>query len=254
MVTNKELKQFKINIPRKAVKFVLFQRTQYLFFRRNVVVQKIITFLPKRIAWALESLFSYFNSTVSIEAMLTKKKVENLFSMEMNNEYESMKQYLPVNANSILDIGCGVAGIDIFLSKHYESPSIYLLDKTEMPNKVYYGLTNKGCYYNSLDVAKKLLESNGVKSENIYLEEATDNKINFNNKFDLVVSLISWGFHYPVSTYLDEVYEKLNDKGVLVIDIRKKSEVDGVEEIRKKFGNVGVVYESSGNTRIVAVK
>lgn len=254
MVTNKELKQFKIDIPRKAVKFVLFQRTQYLFFRRSVVVQKIITFLPKRIAWALESVFSYFDSVVSVEAMFTRKKVEELFNQEMNNEYESMKQYLPANANSILDIGCGVAGIDIFLNKHYGSPNIYLLDKTEMPSKVYYGLTSKGCYYNSLDIAKKLLEENGVKSENIHLEEAMDNKINFDTKFDLVVSLISWGFHYPVSTYLDEVYEKLNNGGALIIDVRKKSGVDGIEEIRKKFGNVGTVYESSGNTRVFATK
>lgn len=254
MAFNIESKQFKINIPRKAVKFILFQRTQYLFFRRSVVVQKAITFLPKRIAWALESLFSYFNSTVSFEAMFTRKKVSELFSRELNDEYENMKQYLPANANSILDIGCGVAGIDIFLNKHYGSPNIYLLDKTEMPSKVYYGLTNKGCYYNSLEIAKKLLEENGVDSLNIHIEEATDDKIHFDAKFDLVVSLISWGFHYPVSTYLDEVYEKLNDGGVLIIDVRKKSEVDGIEEVRKKFGNVGTVYESSGNTRVFAIK
>lgn len=215
----------------------------------------MITFLPKRLAWALESLFSYFNSTVSVEAMLTRKKVSELFSEEMNSEYESMRQYLPVSANSILDIGCGVGGIDIFLNKHYGGSSdIYLLDKTEMPRKVYYGLTNKGCYYNSLEIAKKLLEENGVNSRNIHLEEAIDNKINFDTKFDLVVSLISWGFHYPVSTYIDEVYKKLNSGGVLIIDVRKKSEVDSVEEIRKKFGNVGIIYESSGNTRVIAIK
>lgn len=255
MAFNVESRQFKIDIPRKAVKFILFQRTQYLFFRRSVFVQKMIPFLPKRLAWALESLFSYFNSTVSVEAMLTRKKVSELFSEEINSEYQSMRQYLPASANSILDIGCGVGGINIFLNKHYGGLSdIYLLDKTEMPRKVYYSLTNKGCYYNSLKIAKKLLEENGVNSENIHLEEAIDNKINFDIKFDLVISLISWGFHYPVSTYLDEVYKKLNSGGVLIIDVRKKSEVDGVEEIRKKFGNIGVIYESSGNTRIVAIK
>ncbi len=243
-------------VPREATKFVIFQRTQYLFFRRNRVVQKIVKLLPKRLAYALESLFSNFNLIVSIEAFFTHKTVEKMLDAEMNMEYESMKSFLPNKVSSILDIGSGVGGIDVLLFRHYQSlnPKIYLLDKTEMPSKVYYSFKPKGCYYNSLPLSRKLLEQNDIPKDNIFTEEAKDNHIGFDSKFDLVVSLISWGFHYPVATYLDRVYDKLNKDGALIMDIRKVQGSNGLQEIKQKFGNYKIIYESSKNTRIVAIK
>ncbi len=248
--------QWQVLVPKEATKYVIFQRTQYLFFRRNSIVQKIVKLLPKRIAYSLESLFSNFNLIVSIEAFFTHKTVEKMLSNEMNAEYESMKNYLPKNVHSILDIGCGVGGIDVLLFKHYQNlnPKIYLLDKTEMPSKVYYSFKPKGCYYNSLPLSRKLLEQNKVPKDKIFTEEARDNHIDFDAKFDLVISLISWGFHYPVSTYLDQVYDKLNAGGALIIDVRKVHGSNGLNEIKQKFGNYKIIYESSKNTRIVAMK
>ncbi len=252
MFNNREL----IRVPREAVKYVIFQRTQYLFFRRSNFIQKIIKYIPRRLAYAVESLFSNFNMMVSAEAFFTHKTVEKLLTSEIRSEYESMKKFLPSNAKSILDIGCGVAGIDVFLYRHYQnqSPKIYLLDKTEMPAKVYYSFRPKGCYYNSLPLSRKLLELNNVPKGNIFTEEARDNVIDFNVKFDLVISLISWGFHYPVSTYLDRVFEILNRGGALILDIRKVEGSNGLSEVKQKFGNCQIIYESSKNTRIVAIK
>jgi hypothetical protein len=167
-----------------------------------------------------------------------------------------MLPYLPTNANSILDIGSGVAAIDVLLFRHYShnNPKIFLLDKTEMPSKVYYSFKPKGCYYNSLYLSRTLLEENGIPKDNIFTEEADGKSINFEASFDLVISLISWGFHYPVSTYLDQVYEKMNPGGSLIMDIRKVSDSNGLEEVRKKFGNIEIIYESDKNARIVARK
>lgn len=245
-----------IKVPRKATKYVIFQRTQYLFFRRNRFVQKAIKLIPRRLAYAIESLFSNFNLSVSIESFFTHGTVEKLLTGEMCFEYNSMKDFLPKNAKSILDIGSGVAAIDVLLYRHYDEykPSIYLLDKTEMPSKVYYSFKSKGCYYNSLPLSKKLLIDNGIPSHKVFTEEAKDNKIDFNARFDLVVSLISWGFHYPVSTYLDQVYEKLNIGGALVMDVRKVEGDKGLGEIKNKFGSYEVISESVKNTRIIARK
>lgn len=246
--------QIFIKIPRSATKYVIFQRTQYLFFRRNKFIQKAIKFIPRRLSYAIESLFSNFNLSVSIESFFTHKKVEQLLSDEMWSEYQSMKAYLPIHAKSILDIGSGVAAIDVLLYQHYseDKPSIYLLDKTEMPSKVYYSFKPKGCYYNSLPLSKKLLVDNGIPSEKVFTEEVSEGGINFNTKFDLVVSLISWGFHYPVSTYLDQVYDQLNDGGALIMDVRKVEGNNGLDEIKNKFGDYEIIYESVKNTRIVA--
>lgn len=42
--------------------------------------------------------------------------------------YQSFKPYLP-NEGVILDIGCGMGGIDVLLDQHYGGAEITLLDK-----------------------------------------------------------------------------------------------------------------------------
>ena len=244
-----------IKITRRAVKFILFQRSQYLLWRRSSIIQRLARAMPKRLAFALEALASNFNATVSLEALFTRKQVEKLFSDEMTIEYEQMKPYLPEHAHTILDIGAGVGGIDVILGKHYtaDRPMIYLLDKTEMPRKVYYGLTEKGCFYNSLELARELLLKNGILSEQIFVQEATDdNRIISDAKFDLIVSLISWGFHYPIPTYLDQVYDKLSNQGVLILDVRKHG--NGIEQIQRKFRDTRIIFDAQKHVRMVAWK
>lgn len=239
----------------RVIKFILFQRSQYLLWRRSSVIQKFANMLPRRIAYGLEALASNFNATVSLEALFTRKSVEKLFSEEMTEEYKQMKPYLPEHSHAILDIGAGVGGIDILLGKHYKSdrPMIYLLDKTEMPNKVYYSLREKGCFYNSLALARDLLAENGIRPEQIFLQEATDdNRIISDTKFDLIVSLISWGFHYPIATYLDQVYEKLADNGAVITDVRRHG--NGIELLQKKFARTKIIFEAKKHVRIVAWK
>jgi len=250
------LENARIVIPREAVKYILFQRTQHLFFRRNEFVRKAVKLFPKRIAYGFESLFSNFDNMVSLESFFTKKRVTELFNEEMNAEYQKMMPFLPDRVGSILDIGCGVAGIDVLLYKHYmsQNPKIYLIDKTEMPSKVYYSYRERGCYYNSLDTSRSILEMNGVPSQNIFLQEAENNQIKFDEKFNLVISLISWGFHYPLSTYLAQVYEKMASGGTLIIDVRKILTSDPIVELRDKFGKVNIIYESDKHARVVALK
>jgi len=122
-----------------------------------------------------------------------------------------------------------------------------------LDKKVYYGIEEKASFYNSLDIAKLLLINNDVREENIYTQEVTqDNKINFKEKFDLVISLISWGFHYPVSIYIDQVHDLLKPDGVLIIDVRKGS--GGKDMLKNKFGNIEVITDRQKHERIVVRK
>jgi len=248
-------KPIQFNILDDAVKYILFQRTQYLFFRHNRGMQWFARHLPRFIAYPLETLFTKFDSIVSIESQLRKKQVLRLFSEEMFSEYKQIEKYLPQDAHSILDIGSGVGGFNILLNTHYapKYPKFYLLDKTEMPSKVYYGLEKKASFYNSLKIAKEFLNKNGIPKENIFIQEANEkNTIDFNSTFDLIISLVSWGFHYPVETYLDEVYEKLSPMGILIIDIRKVA--GSIELLEKKFGNIKIIYDAVKHSRVVLQK
>lgn len=174
--------------------------------------------------------------------------IAQLFSDDMEREFQVILPFLPKTAQTILDIGCGVAGIDVFLSRHYENNvNICLLDKTEIAESLTYGLKESPEFYNSLQVAKEMLELNGVNPQNILLQEATNYLIGFDGvEFNLIISLLSWGFHYPVEGYLTQVTQRLN--GVLILDIRKGS--NGLPLIVDCFGSYKIIYEAERFVRL----
>ncbi len=233
----------KINLPISSVKYILFQRTEYL--KDN----KIFKLLSK-----IGSSPQFFKMSVNLKSILFGSKIIEQYSKDMESEFELIKQHLPQTAGSILDIGCGMACVDVFISKYYKNNiKIFLLDKTQVDNIVYYNYEQRGSFYNSLQLSKKILESNGVGADMIQTQEATEkNEILFKDNFDIVISLISWGFHYPLSTYLENVYNKLNKHGILIVDIRKNT--GGEKEIEKLFGNCKIILDSEKYTKVLAVK
>jgi len=87
----------------------------------------------------------------------------------------------------------------------------------------------------------------------VHLIEATEeNDIEIETRVDLVLSLISWGFHYPVGVYLERVYDLLDEGGVLILDIRR--DTDGVDVLVKKFDDYRTVLETRKFIRICAIK
>jgi SAM-dependent methyltransferase len=154
---------------------------------------------------------------------------------DMEKEYLMLKDRLPHTATQILDIGCGLAGIDIYLHRHFPESKIFLLDKTGQSKNLHYGLESEASFYNSLRLAHELIERKGVPAECVVEIDIDKDKFP-QEKFDLIISLLSWGFHYPVSTYLDEVKRSLAPGGMLIIDVRKSS--DGEEILRKNFSKV----------------
>ena len=151
---------------------------------------------------------------------------------------------------TVLDIGCGIAGWQCFLPE-FAHPEIYLIDKTQLDENLYYGFKAKTSFYNSMEIAKKNLIANGVPGESIITQEATDDNMILSDEgveFDLVVSFISCGFHYPIETYLDEIYEKLKKEGVFIVDLRKGT--TGLEVTTKKFGNSEIIRETTTYQRV----
>ena len=241
-----------LSVPDNALKYILFQRTEFSIYQSSGWLIRLV----------MNKKFPIYNAAIGLEAAVLKNRTKKHFSDDMRREYEILKDHLPLSASNILDIGCGVAGIDAMLNNHYAGafrgnsvpvpPSIYLLDKSEINPKVYYGLEKEAAYYNSLDIAKRLLVANGVHESRIHLQEATGQPIFPGVKFDLVVSLISWGFHYPVETYLDEVHSLLAPGGKLIMDVRKGS--GGEELLKEKFGGMKVIYEARKFRRVAVVK
>ena len=235
-----------IDIPDNAIKYILYQRTAYLVFQKTYLYKKTKKFHP----------YYLYKLTVDIESRIRKKTIKQLFMNDMLKEYESIKSFIPKRCNRILDVGCGVAGIDVLLFRHYDSVTdleFYLLDKTVISNKVFYNYHKQSAFYNSLDIARKTLNINGTAQQNIHtLEVSSDYQIEISKPVDLVISLISWGFHYPVSTYIAQVYQLLRKSGHLILDIRRG--LGGEKELRPYFQEYHIIQKTPKYNRILACK
>ena len=235
-----------MTIPDSAIKYILLQRTTYCRFPKAKLYQFIRKILPRS---------TYYNQLVTIEALCGKNRIKQLYQSDMQNEYNSIKNCLPKTCHTVLDIGCGVAGIDVFIQRHYDHNEVdfLLLDKSRLESRIFYGFRRKGEFYNSLSVAKNLLSLNGIPESNILVIESTDtNEININEQIEFAISLYSWGFHYPISTYLEKVYELLSNNGRLVLDVRKNS--DGIKLLKNKFGNCEIVDDYEKHARVLCIK
>ena len=235
----------RLEIPDAAVRYILFQRTAYLAHRRK---------FPLKLLWKLLPFVS-FERWVALEANLRGPAIKAMYARDMELDFRSIREFLPRECSSVLDVGCGVAGIDVFLARHYAGRPIpfYLLDKSSIDRKVHYRFTPKGSFCNSLEVAGQILALNGVDRARLHLLEATENNdIQIAGRVGLILSLISWGFHYPVGTYLDRAYDLLCEGGTLILDIRKGT--DGLEAIGHKFGVYTVIANYDKHHRIAATK
>lgn len=233
------------SIPDKAVPYILFQRTAYLRYTNSFLYRALRKLSP----------IPLYKPVVYLESFVRGQAVKNLYMEDMSHEYDVIKNSLPETCKSVLDIGCGIAGINIFINRHYNSENLkfYLLDKSAVEDNVFYLFNSRGAFYNSLELARDTLTTSGIKTENISLLEANEkNEINVPHSLDLILSLISWGFHYPIGTYIDRVHEILSEKGRLIVDVRK--DTDGLTLLKNKFSHVQIIEETTTRQRVVCSK
>jgi len=153
-------------------------------------------------------------------------RIPELYENSCITDYESIRKALPKRTAgrvNILDIGAGMAGIDVILFNHYflagPDPDIYILDKNTVADKIKYGYSNNPSAYNSLDLTREFLELNGVPHQNVHIFETFPKSVSF----DLILSLISCGFHYPITEYISFIKQAIHAKTMLVFDVRKFS-------------------------------
>jgi len=234
-----------IRLPDRVLRYVLLQRTGYQVLPRQLWFRALKKLCP----WQLDHF------VVGLESRWQPKRIKRLYNEDFEREYRILAPVLPADCSRMLDIGCGVAGIDVLLHRHYadQNPAVMLLDKTHVEHSIYYGFKHRGAFYNSLDVAREVLTSNGIPEDGIHVIHATnDHRIDVDGPIDLIISLISWGFHYPVETYVDRVHELLRSQGRLVLDLRRGT--DAEVALRAKFADVGVLQSTDKYTRVVATK
>ena len=137
----------------------------------------------------------------------------------------------------IWDIGCGLGGIDVFLSKHFNNSKIFMTDYNRSDKKIFFGFNPGGyCAYNSFDMTKQLLDANGITDYHFDILDGVRNPPVY---ADIIISTLSCGFHYPVSMYRDEIINRSLKGTVLILDMRHGE--DQRPELSDHFNTVAML-------------
>ena len=216
-----------IKLKNKHKRYFLLQRNSYLS-KSQQKMRKIFG------RYLFTNFFVFFfNSIFKINKRLNK---------EFEIEFNQIINFLPKDVNYILDIGSGLGIIDIYLNNHFNNiPKFTLIDKTRLEKKVSYGFDNRGQFYNNFNLTLDFLKDSEIDRERIDLVDAYS-KETVNKNFDLVISLLSMGYHYPINQYLDILARHTNKNTIFIFDIA--NEYNNFDLISKMFVSVSIVYKS----------
>lgn len=133
--------------------------------------------------------------------------------------YQNITPVLPRDCGNALDIGSGLGGIDIYLSRHYENAAHFcLLDGDETGPDVQWSFEP----HNSMTTAFDFLQKNGVGS----LSALTPGNLDKwrGDPFDLVVSFAAWGFHIHPGNYLGDLMKVIDNETIVILEVRRTKE------------------------------
>ena len=141
---------------------------------------------------------------------------------------EVFAEYLPLRTalaemgrrpQSVIDVGCGQALNDALLVKDFDC-AVTLVDIEETPNQ-YHNWNDSGSGYASLADAEAFLRGNGAREVTAINPRKTPERME-GLRADLVTSLISCGFHYPIGDYLELFLRTVAEGGLVMLDIRRR--------------------------------
>ncbi len=214
-----------INLNSKSKKLLLLQRNN-LFSSKQIWLRK---------------KFGRFIFTNYLINFFQKKDLEEITEKLFKKELDTIKDYLPKNINNIMDIGCGLGIINIFLNQFYHNkPNFYLLDKNRVDKKIKYGFDKNYESYNDLSETKNLLTKNSINSQSLFVFDV-EKKIEIKKKIDLVISLKSMGYHYPLENYLDFLKTCCTQETTFIFDMSEGYFKESL--IKDYFEEIKVIYK-----------
>jgi len=151
-----------------------------------------------------------------------------------DHEYEIFKNYID-KPKRILELGCGLGRMSIYLSKQLDYNAEFILaDYDNISEKIKYGWNPGKSLYNKLDLTTKFcLMNNLVNFETFDLSKHDISKL---KDIDLVISVMSVGFHYPIEQYMKKLLKICN--GDMIFGIRKRKSIYNKESFSKYFETI----------------
>ena len=219
-----------IKLNSKSKKLLLLQRNELLTQTQNLIRKKFGRFLFTNF------FINYFQN----------KNIEKITEELFLKEFETFKHFLPNSVNNIMDIGCGLGIINVYLNNFFgKKPIFFLLDKNRIDKKIKYGFSSNYESYNDLNETKNILLENDVDISSLYLFDV-EKEFQINKKMDLVISLKSMGYHYPIDTYIELFKNCCSKDTIFIYDIGENQYDENY--LKKFFDDIKIVYEEKTNS------
>ena len=211
-------------------------------------------FSPSYFLWCKLGL----NTFLDLEAWVRRNAIIQFSIDEIRDEFARILDAINVRQPlRILDIGCGLGIVDILFAERCEVDRILLVDIEENERK-HHGFAEQGAAYNSLEKAQRLVRDNVAQSVAVQAVNPQKEPLNAARfgTYNLIVSFISCGFHYPAALYLDVFDTMLESDGRLVLDLRleqdhsallSRYEIETLIEQTKAYRRVVLRRSKDGN-------
>jgi SAM-dependent methyltransferase len=186
--------------------------------------------------WANLQAGLYLQKTNSLQTFY--EYFPRWYQMFWDSRYQQGIFNVPDDA-VILDIGCGVAVIDLLLSKYLPNSKFYLLDKDgfNFSTGIYYDKNYPK--YHSWEPVIDAINTSALDTNRFIMMSPDDP---WPEQLDVITSYFSYCWHYPKETYWDRILYSLKIGGKLILDVRHIKDRDVIEEISTNMKSEPVAH------------
>jgi len=171
------------------------------------------------------------------------------------DDYLSIRHHLPETVGDILDIGCGFGGLAALLHLHYgpdQAPRFHLVEQARIPGTEFSRPTPDAPALEPLVCARELLVANGIENDRVITVASSAAEVLSRSEYDLIVSVRSWCYLYPVETYIETARTALRPGGILLVDVNKK--LGGLAALREHLPDAHLVSDRQDLVRCLYTK
>ena len=216
-------------LPNKAARLVILQR-----------IELISSFLKK-----IRKLFGRnFFTNIITKYFLNSKQIGIKYYEAMQSEFLTFKEYIDFNEDEhFLSIGGGLGGLELIINENLQNKNYHFIERNFVSKKVVYGWSGKinNEAYNDLNIQKNFLEINGMKPSQINIFDYDKDKLP-DQKFDVIISLLSLDYHYDFEIYIEYLRKISNLNTKIIFDTIRP------DYFLKIFKNVKVIALQENTT------
>lgn len=222
-----------------------------IIFYQNLILQRTSPFIELGGENALNEWFRSGNKEQLTEYLFNNNLLNKYLQKVLDEIVDEVDKLLQFSAekkySDIVSIGPGNGILELifFIKNPFKKILLIDIESTSIHQHSFY---TQGSGYSSLEDTKIFLMANNIPAEQIFMcNPKVDTLPDF--KFDLLISMISMGFHYPCDDYVDFILSNIRKSGNLILDKRKNVRDDGFAKLEKQLKFVDQI-ESKKSYRI----